>query len=330
MVKLGPDLYTGADAYSGFQPTGNFTGFTMLHESGTGGAPKYGVVSQMPVVGYLANPLSDDVNDTRAAPDRSEVGYYVAALGSGTTLELAASQKAGLYQYTFPRGGHGGERFHVVVDVSHVLSSYRGQGLEQHFLGGNITVHQNRSSGHLRYTGFGTYDNVSLPSRHATRKATCSRHRAGLGMEQSGALDRLLLRPVRRPRLLPNFPRRGQAFGPARRVLDHAELRVALGPARGRLHLQPDPSGVSRRRLLHLARPGLRQRRWRDSRGDGARDGPAADARRLEFASLCQGDDERHQPGQAHPAVHGPVFHAPASHQQDGGEPALAVSGAVL
>ncbi|EQK97852.1 glycoside hydrolase family 92 [Ophiocordyceps sinensis CO18] len=91
MVKLGPDLYTGADAYSGYLPTGNFTGFTMLHESGTGGAPKYGVVSQMPVVGHLANPLSDAVNDTRAAPDRTEVGYYRAALGSGTTGRIESS-----------------------------------------------------------------------------------------------------------------------------------------------------------------------------------------------------------------------------------------------
>ncbi|KAK7209000.1 hypothetical protein V2G26_016178 [Clonostachys chloroleuca] len=56
MVKLGPDLYTGSDSYSGYQPTGNFTGFTLLHESGTGGAPKYGVVSQMPVVGTIENP----------------------------------------------------------------------------------------------------------------------------------------------------------------------------------------------------------------------------------------------------------------------------------
>ncbi|KAG7152495.1 putative secreted glycosidase like protein [Verticillium longisporum] len=43
MVKLGPDLENGQDSYSGFQPDGEFTGFSMLHEHGTGGAPKYGV-----------------------------------------------------------------------------------------------------------------------------------------------------------------------------------------------------------------------------------------------------------------------------------------------
>jgi putative alpha-1,2-mannosidase len=76
MVKLGPDLYSGTDAYSGYLANGNFTGFTLLHESGTGGAPKYGVVSQMPVVGTVNNPLSDAINDTRAAPDYTEIGYY--------------------------------------------------------------------------------------------------------------------------------------------------------------------------------------------------------------------------------------------------------------
>lgn len=128
----------------------------MLHESGTGGAPKYGVVSQMPVVGTIENPLSDAMNDTRAEPDVSAVGYYKASLGSGTVLEMTASNKAGLYKYKFPDGN---QTNNVLVDVSHVLASYRGQGLEQHFLGGNISVQQDGEDKYS-YTGFGTYDNV--------------------------------------------------------------------------------------------------------------------------------------------------------------------------
>ncbi|PHH90632.1 hypothetical protein CDD83_3079 [Cordyceps sp. RAO-2017] len=157
MVKLGPDLDTGRDSYSGYQPAGTFTGFSMLHESGTGGAPKYGVVSQMPVVGVVMNPLSDVTSVDRAEPDFTEVGYYRAKPASGVTVELAAASRAGMYNYTFPWGRQGS---HVLVDVSHVLSSYRGQGLEQHYLGGNITVRGdgNGSSG-LYYTGFGRYDN---------------------------------------------------------------------------------------------------------------------------------------------------------------------------
>ena len=160
IVKLGPDLYTGLDSYSGYQPYGNFTGFSMLHESGTGGAPKYGVVAQMPIVGPVPNPLSDATNDTRIAPDVSEVGYYKASLGSGTVLEMGATNKAGMYKYTFPDGNLN-QTNHVLVDVSHVLSSYRGQGLEQHYLGGNITISREEHAGNLYYSGFGTYDNVS-------------------------------------------------------------------------------------------------------------------------------------------------------------------------
>ncbi|KOS17488.1 putative glycosidase [Escovopsis weberi] len=132
LVKIGPDVYSGSDAYFGYQENGNFTGFSLLHESGTGGAPKYGVVSQMPVVGTLPNPLSDAVNDTRSAPDVTEVGYYRAHLGSGTVLEMAASTKAGMFQYTFPESR--GER-NVVVDVSH------------------------NAPGFHSYTGFGSFDN---------------------------------------------------------------------------------------------------------------------------------------------------------------------------
>ncbi|KAJ6444385.1 glycosyl hydrolase, family 92 protein [Purpureocillium lavendulum] len=154
MVKLGPDLYTGSDSYSGYQPTGDFVGFTMLHESGTGGAPKYGVVSQMPIVGQIQNPLSNAMNDTRAAPDFTEVGYYKSSLASGTVVELAASSKAGMCKYTFPKSD---KNPNVLVDVSHVLPSFRGMGLEQHYLGGNITVHE--KSGYYYYMGHGTYDN---------------------------------------------------------------------------------------------------------------------------------------------------------------------------
>lgn len=42
MVKLGPDVRNGnADAYSGYLDEGNIFGFSLMHESGTGGAPKY-------------------------------------------------------------------------------------------------------------------------------------------------------------------------------------------------------------------------------------------------------------------------------------------------
>jgi hypothetical protein len=156
MVKLGPDLENGADSYSGYQPNGNFTGFSMLHESGTGGAPKYGVVSQLPVLGNISNPLAN-LQATRASPDITEVGYYKSSLGSGITVELSATRKGGLYKYTFPKDS---VQPNIVVDVSHVLPSYRGQGLGQNYLGGRIDVKEDQP-GHVHYEGYGIYDNVS-------------------------------------------------------------------------------------------------------------------------------------------------------------------------
>lgn len=155
LVKLGPDLYTGSDSYSGYQATGNFTGFSMLHESGTGGAPKYGVVSQMPVTGDVVNPLLDH-SDTRAATDVTRVGYYKVITGSNVVLELAGTRRAGLYNYTFPATTTAPS---VIVDVSHVLPSFRGQGLGQNYLGGNITVIPSADGSSLRYEGSGSYDN---------------------------------------------------------------------------------------------------------------------------------------------------------------------------
>jgi putative alpha-1,2-mannosidase len=156
MVKLGPDLYTGSDSYSGYQATGSFIGFSLLHESGTGGAPKYGVVSQMPVPGDgVANPLGD-LSVGRSQADETRLGYYKSSLSNGITVELGATGRAGMYKHEFPVSNNSGSN--IVVDVSHVLPSYRGQGLGQNYLGGNINV--TATDGLIRYEGSGSYDNV--------------------------------------------------------------------------------------------------------------------------------------------------------------------------
>lgn len=155
MVKLGPDLYTGSDSYSGYQQDGVFLGFSMLHMSGTGGAPKYGVVAQMPVAGTIDNPLGDQTV-TRSAPDEITLGYYKSSLANGISVELGATAKAGMYKHTFPENA---TTTNVVVDVSHVLPSFRGQGLGQSYLGGNLTVETSESGDFTRYTGAGSYDN---------------------------------------------------------------------------------------------------------------------------------------------------------------------------
>ncbi|RHZ59768.1 hypothetical protein CDV55_105237 [Aspergillus turcosus] len=150
MVKLGPDLLNpGTDAYAGYLPTGAFSGFSMMHEQGTGGAPKYGTVAQLPLVGEVSEPLSN-LTVGRDGADEASVGYYKASTADGVTVELAATARAGMYRYTFPAGVTG----NVLVDVSHVLPSFRGQGLSQGYKGGNLTIFPD---GH--YEGHGVYDN---------------------------------------------------------------------------------------------------------------------------------------------------------------------------
>jgi putative alpha-1,2-mannosidase len=150
MVKLGPDVeFAKTDAYSGYLPSGNIWGFSLMHESGTGRAPKYGVVSQMPVLGNVSNPIAN-FSQPRASPDQGNVGYYRSSLSNGITVELAATEHAGLYTYSFPSGSTPS----VVVDISHVLPSFRGLGWEQHYSGGSFNV-----SEASHYTGSGVYNN---------------------------------------------------------------------------------------------------------------------------------------------------------------------------
>ncbi|KAJ5152138.1 hypothetical protein N7492_010433, partial [Penicillium capsulatum] len=150
MVKLGPDLLkSGSDAYSGYLPDGNFSGFSMMHEQGTGGAPKYGTVSQLPLVGDIVDPLSN-ITVSRTGTDEASVGHYQAQTADEVKVELSASARAGIYRYTFPAGAQN----NVLVDVSHVLPSFRGQGLGQNYKGGSLTIFDD---GH--YEGNGIYDN---------------------------------------------------------------------------------------------------------------------------------------------------------------------------
>lgn len=151
MVKLGPDVENKTtDAYSGYLPRSNTSavyGYSMMHESGTGGAPKYGVVSQMPAVGAVANPL-EDLGLNRTSNDTASVGYYRSELKGGITVELAATERAGFYQYSFTSSDNS-----VVVDVSHVLPSFRGLGWGQGYAGGSFELTKDG------YIGSGVYNN---------------------------------------------------------------------------------------------------------------------------------------------------------------------------
>ena len=101
----------------------------------------------MPTHGIPSNPLRD-LGQNRSINDTAEVGYYKSSLANGIVVELAATSHAGMYQYSFPSGENA-----VVVDVSHVLKSFRGLGWSQGYAGGAFELTDTGYTGHGIYNG---------------------------------------------------------------------------------------------------------------------------------------------------------------------------------
>jgi putative alpha-1,2-mannosidase len=153
VVKVGIDTYeqnvAGSTINGGWTPKGYVTAISMMHESGTGGEPKYGFVSQMPLVS-VDIPVNILDNQTywqpRVGNDTAQVGYYKTQLQNNVTVELSGSRHAAIMQYSFPEGEK-----HVLVDVSHYLPQEQGAYSSQVFLGGEINTNG------TQYAGYGTY-----------------------------------------------------------------------------------------------------------------------------------------------------------------------------
>lgn len=121
----------------------------MMHESGTGGAPKYGIIPQMPLTTIDApvNLLDNTTYwQTRTGNDTAEVGYFKTSLQNGVDIELSGARHSGFLQYSFPSGQR-----HILVDVSHYLPSETGGNDDQVYIDGSILVDGSQ------YTGYGTY-----------------------------------------------------------------------------------------------------------------------------------------------------------------------------
>ncbi|KAF4222888.1 hypothetical protein CNMCM8980_006619 [Aspergillus fumigatiaffinis] len=155
MVKMGIDTtaanWSIAVLNGGWTPDGNVTAITMMHESGTGGSPKYGLIPQMPLTS-VSPPVNILDNLTYSQPrvgqDTASVGYYKTQLQNGVQLELSASSHAGIVHYSFPQGEK-----HVLVDVSHYLPAKPGATNGQYYVGGEIKIEDNGRA----YSGYGTY-----------------------------------------------------------------------------------------------------------------------------------------------------------------------------
>ncbi|KAK5086016.1 hypothetical protein LTR70_007634 [Exophiala xenobiotica] len=152
VVKVGIDTYetnlTLSTINGGYTPQGLVTGVSMMHESGTGGPPKYGIVHQMPLTA-IESPINILDNSTywqnRSGNDTARVGYFSTNLANGITISLSGARHSGIIQYDYPSNEK-----HVLVDVSHYLPAY-GDPDSQEFLGCEIELQDDGK----QYTGYG-------------------------------------------------------------------------------------------------------------------------------------------------------------------------------
>lgn len=185
MAKAGIDTsYTGlgslaTDCNAGYSPLGNVTGVSMLHVTGTGGNPTYGLVSQMPLTGTLSSiNLADNITYAQNRSLDSEtasVGHFSTTLLDGVQIDITAANHSSIIRYTFPSSSTGnastaissGSSFettkndddvHVFVDLTHVLPAQNPttQSYSQQFLRGDVHVRLG-SSGQPSYYGSATY-----------------------------------------------------------------------------------------------------------------------------------------------------------------------------
>ncbi|KAI0015442.1 alpha-1,2-mannosidase family protein-like protein [Xylariomycetidae sp. FL0641] len=152
-VKVGIDTTTLNEPFSangGYTPNGNVTAISMLHESGTGGAPTYGLIPQMPLTTLSGVNVLDNLTymQPREGQDEARVGYFKTKLASGVTAEMSASMHAGIMQYSYPADADGR---YVLVDLSHFLPSIGKT--EQYYSNGLLE----RSEDGSWYSGHGVY-----------------------------------------------------------------------------------------------------------------------------------------------------------------------------
>src|ERR1022692_2999326 len=130
MIQISPDTdKTNWDTDSGYEykdPT--ILGFSLTHLTGTG-CPDLGDFLFMPQVGR-----EDFVSGTKDHPEEgyqsafshddetASAGYYRVKLQkSGTTVELAAGERAGILRFTFPAS----DAASILLDLNHVINGNR-------------------------------------------------------------------------------------------------------------------------------------------------------------------------------------------------------------
>ena len=154
VAKVGIDTYeknvSFATINGGYTPKGLVTAVSMMHESGTGGSAKYGIIPQMPLTSLDGVNVLDNRTywQKRVSDEVAKVGFFSTNLENGVGIELSGARHSGIMQYSFPAGEK-----HVLVDVSHYLPAEGGASDCQFFTGGEIHL----SADGKTYTGHGAY-----------------------------------------------------------------------------------------------------------------------------------------------------------------------------
>jgi predicted alpha-1,2-mannosidase len=113
MAKPGPD--TGDNtSNSGWTAKGDLNGFSQLHVSGTGGAPKYGNILVQPTTGVVAPTHAG----SRREEESASAGFYaVTSSRYGVRSEVTTARHTSLYRFTY----HGSAGANLLFDVGHIL-----------------------------------------------------------------------------------------------------------------------------------------------------------------------------------------------------------------
>src|SRR3954467_10178549 len=124
MVQLSPDTrLTGWDGCSGYHFSDHLIyGFSHTHLSGTG-ISDYGDILLMPTVAEVSVKDRGYAATFSHTNEHAAAGYYSVKLDNGVLIELAATLRAGVHRYTYPKS----KARNVVLDLSHrdrVLESY--------------------------------------------------------------------------------------------------------------------------------------------------------------------------------------------------------------
>lgn len=129
LAKASPDV-DGANT-GGFATDGsNITGFSSVHDSGTGGNPSLGNFPLFPQTCPDDNDVDScafRIGDRKVPYLNSSVvaqpGHFSLQLSTGITADMTVAQRTALYRFTFPEGGNASTHPLVLLDLTDLWQS---------------------------------------------------------------------------------------------------------------------------------------------------------------------------------------------------------------